>query len=360
MGMVIRRSYFCIRGKHPARGTTVWRVMMTCMVIGASLLFAVLPDTVRAAKEDGVAQQTAAPQEKDIEGERGVVARVNGVEIMQAALKTKMMRMLAARNQEDSSGGGPRQIEAFRRDALNKLVVQELAYQRAKAEGIVIGKDELDNAIAEIKEAKGGEEQYREALGSKHMTENELRKDLERNLMVKHIFEKEVARRIVISEEKMREEYDQIKDEFSKPEKVVVDDIVLFLALDDGRALSVAEALLKKINADPNKDPLDLTSDGTFLGREVELNKNKQKELYAAALKLKEGEISGVIRTEDSFHIIKLKKYEPEVKADFAQIRGFIERRLRAQGQQKRMAEWEAEMKKDAKIEILDDRKDAQ
>ncbi|GEM_PF-2513790 len=354
MGTTTGRSYLSIKGKHlhPRKR----RAFITGMVMGALLFFAVLPDAFPAAEENGGVRQTATPRGKDIDIGRGVVARVNGVDIIQTELKIKMMQMLAVRTQEGNSGES-QQAEALRSDALNKLIIQELAYQRAKAEGMTVEKAELDNAIAEIKAAKGGEEQYLAALKSKQLTEDGLRKNLERNLMVKHIFEKEVARRIVISEEEMKKEYDQTKDEFSKPEKVIVDDVILFLALDDSNALKAADDLLKKINADPGKDPWIFASDGTFLVREGELNKNKQKELYEAALKLKQGEVSGVIRTADSFHIIKLKKYEAEVKADFAQIRGFLERRLRARAQQKRMSEWETEMKKDAKIEIIDDGK---
>jgi parvulin-like peptidyl-prolyl isomerase len=354
MKMSMTGIYFCIIGKHASLGAAIWQVFMTGIVIGAFLLLSVSPETVRAAEEKGEVPHTTTTPQKNADAGSGVVARVNGVEIMQTALKAKMMRMLATRIQGDTSSES-RQGEALRRDALNKLIIQELAYQRAKAEGIAISKDELDNAIDEIKADVGGEEKYRETLEKGQRTEDDLRRDLERNLTIKHIFEKEVSGRIVISEEDMKKEYAQIKEEFSKPEKVVVYDMVLFLALDDSHAVQAAEGILKKIKDDPQKDLMNIVSDGTFLVREVELNKNRDKGLYAEALKLKEGEVSAVIRTADSFHIIKLKKYSPEKTADFAQVKGFIERRLRAQAQQKRMAEWEAEMKKDAKIELMDE-----
>jgi parvulin-like peptidyl-prolyl isomerase len=250
-------------------------------------------------------------------------------------------------------GEGHDDAETARRDALNRLILQELAYQRAKAAGVKIEPNELDDAIAEIKTKAGGDEKYLESLEKRHMTEEGLRKDLERNLMIKHIFEKEVSSRVSVSEEEMKKEYEKVKGEFSRPEKVIVDDVVLFLDLDDKNSPAVAEDLLRKINNDPEKNPWNIPPDGTFAVRELELKQNKQEDLYRAAKELSEGQLSPVIKTSDSFHILKLKKYSPEVKADFAQIRGLIERKLRAAEQQKRMAEWEAGLRKDAKIELF-------
>jgi hypothetical protein len=185
------------------------------------------------------------------------------------------------------------------------------------------------------------------------MTEDELRGKLERNLMVKHIFEKEVSGEIVVTEEEMRKEYERVKDEFSMPEKVVIDDIVLFLPLEDENSMKIAGDFLRKIQDDPERNPWNIPTDGSFAVREREITKAKQGELYAEARKLKEGEISGVIRTSDSFHIILLKKYTPAVEVTFEQLRDRIERRLHALAQQKKLEEWESELKKGAAIEIL-------
>jgi len=173
--------------------------------------------------------------------------------------------------------------------------------------------------------------------------------------MVKRIFEKEVASQVTISEEDVKKEYDEIEKEFSTPEKVVVADFVMFLDEDDKGAQDKAAALIGKIKNYSGDNVLDLPSDGTFVVRELELN-NKQAELYAEAKKLSVGEVSGLIRTPDSFHVLKLLKYSPEVKPQFSQVRGYIENRVRARKQQKKMAEWEAELKKDASIEIIETR----
>lgn len=330
-------------------GAVAPRVRTVVMAIGILLWYALLPVPLHAAGEEPGARQQLSKEQNGTGDKGDVVARVNGVEITQQELKAKMMRMLEARR--SGNAGGDVDPEVLRKDALDKLILRELAYQRAKAEGIRVGSDELDNAVAEIK-ANVGEDKYREALGKRGMTEEDLRKDLEKNLMVKHIFEKEVSGLVTVSEEEVEKEYESIKDEFSEPEKVVVADFVMFLDMDDKSAPEKAEELIRRIK-DAGEDVLNIPSDGKFLVRQLEINKNKQPELYAEAKKLSEGEVSGLIRTPDSLHILKLLKYSPEVKAQFSQIRGFVERRVRARAQQKKTAEWEAELKKNARIEIV-------
>lgn len=90
--------------------------------------------------------------------------------------------------------------------------------------------------------------------------------------------------------------------------------------------------------------------------RETELNKKREPALYAEAMKLAPGEVSSVIRTEDSLHILKLLQYSPEKKADLSQIMGLVERRLRARKQQRKTAVWEDDLKRGAAIEILEER----
>jgi parvulin-like peptidyl-prolyl isomerase len=324
-------------------------VTAACMVF---FLTTVLPAASRAAEWGNKAPQAernegiAAPAGKE------VVAKVNGVAITAAALQARVSRVLKARG-HGGAGAGQEDYNAIVRKALDKLIVQELAYQRATAEGLKVTPKELDAAIAALKERAGGEEQYRQMLEKNNVTEGTLRKELERNRLVKRIFEKDVLSKVVISEGDIKKEYEKTKNDFVIPEKVLVDDVVLFMDTANKDSLKAAEALREKINKDKDKDPRHIPSDGTFIVREMELHKNKQKDLYEAAVKMREGEVSGVIKTADSFHIIKLKKYQPARDAGFDQVKGYVESRLRAREAGKIMTEWEENLKKGARIEIL-------
>ena len=126
------------------------------------LLFAVLMPGIPHATEDSQKTPTEAESDKGRAtadtNTHDLAARVNGVAITREAVILKMAR-LAGTGQgqepgsEDVSGNK-------RKEALDKLILQELAYQRAMAEGMKISRDELDAAITELKETVGGEEKY--------------------------------------------------------------------------------------------------------------------------------------------------------------------------------------------------------
>lgn len=319
---------------------------VACMVLFLAIM--TLPAVSGAAE----GKNNAPAEAKNGPSGGEVVARVNGVAITAATLQQRVARVLKARG-HGGAGATGEDYRAIARKALGKLIVQELAYQKALAEGMKVTPKELDAAIAALKERAGGEEKYRAMLEKSDVTEDMLRHELERNRLVKRIFEKDVLSRVVISEEDIKTEYEKTKNDFVIPEEVLVDDVVLFMDPENKDSMKSAEALREKINEDKDKDPRHIPADGTFIVREQELHKNKQKDLYEAAVKLKEGEVSGVIKTADSLHIIKLKKYRPAKDAGFSQVKGYVKARLVARAAKKLMAAWEENLKKGAKIEIL-------
>jgi parvulin-like peptidyl-prolyl isomerase len=75
--------------------------------------------------------------------------------------------------------------------------------------------------------------------------------------------------------------------------------------------------------------------------------------LYEAAKKLGAGGLSGLLTSDGTLHIIKVKEYTPFKQYSFEESKGFVARRIRQQEQQKRLQEWEVKLKKEAKIEMV-------
>jgi parvulin-like peptidyl-prolyl isomerase len=282
-----------------------------------------------------------------------VAARVNGTDIMLDAVMQLADRLEMQMTRAHSSEGPS--VEAIQKEALDRLIVQELAFQRAKAQGMAAEQEAVDAVLADIKTKAGGEEPYRKSLDQSAMTEEQLRKQVEKNLTLETIYKKEVLDTIIsVSEEKMTEEYEKNKSFFIQPEKILVIDVAIPLKPSDSGAETRAEDILKKI-MDNGNDPNKLVQDGGFVVRDYEPKKDNDsdKALYDAAGKLKPGEISGVIKTDDGLHIIKLVEYNPEKLRTFAEVKGIIEKKLRADAQNQKTREWISGLKKDAKIEIL-------
>ena len=285
------------------------------------------------------------------EGEKSVAARVNGVDITAQSVLAMMNRLVSKRGHGDAS---PEGIEEIRKAALNRLILQELALQKAKAGGLKVEQEKIDSAMAGIKTSLGGEEGYRKYLEREGMTGEEMKGQVERSLTLELTFLKEVSEKTSVSEDELKREYEKEKIKHFTPEKVSVIDVVLFLSPEDKASEEKAEKVLREIKDDRDANPRNLVPDGTFIVRETDIKKDKDKELYEAALKLKEGELSGIIKTSDSLHIIKMKKYTPEKQLTFEEARGFIEGKVRARARQKRLLEWETELRQGAKIEIME------
>jgi parvulin-like peptidyl-prolyl isomerase len=300
---------------------------------------------VEEKKEQSGDELLKAKKESLESAKKIIVAKVNGVPITMYQV-VKMMNLIGPKMGTD--------VESVKKEAINKLIIQELAYQRAKSLNVSVEKKNVDEAIENAIENMGGEEGFKKFLESEAMTEDEYRKHLERLFAVEIIYARDVIDKAVVPEDKLKEEYEKLKDRLILPEKVGVID-VYFLKTDKA-TFKNAQNILKKIKSDKDKDPWKLVLDGTFIVRALDIKKDKHKELYNSAKKLKVGQISNVIKTPTGLHILKLVEYSPERPATLEETRSYLESRLKPIEVEKRFKEWSEELKKDAKIEILEEK----
>ncbi len=310
----------------------------------------VKPETPAAAGEKK--QPVRLSQE---EAGKIVAARVNGVDIMLdsvMAMAAQLSSQLPAGHGPHGPGQGP-DIETVQKEALNRLILQELAYQKAKTEGIQVEQSAIDEVFMTIKEKSGGADAFKQIMANEKLTEDALRGQIARNLAIERIYAREIRdKNFSVPQDKMKEEYEKNKAQFIQREKISLVDVVLFLDVADKGSAAKAEEVLKKISEN-NNDPTKLVQDGTFAVRDYEPKKDRDKELIEAARKLKPGDISGIITTGDSMHIIKLIDYKPEKQLSYEEVKSLIERKLAADEQNRRAKEWFEGLKKDAKIEVL-------
>ena len=279
-----------------------------------------------------------------------IVARVNGADITLRALNGMTLRMeeINARTATSETR------EETRRKALDNLILRDLALQEAERRGLRVEEQSVDRAMARFIANKGHEEGYQDYLQKEKLTPADVRAQFERSILLQRITGIEVVSKVTVTDDDARKEYEQHKDQYIAPEKVTVIDVAVSLRSGDEAAAKKANELLAQLNADKDTDPFRLVRDDLFTVRKLDLEKEKPPELYAAARQLKEGELSGAIRTGDSVHILKLTGYTPERQLSFEEAKGTILGKLKAVAQVKRFAEWGQELKKDAKIELFD------
>jgi len=319
--------------KHPATGNNV------------------LPPPVATKAEENQTSEPAAQPTASAEADprKIVVAKVNGVELRMVAL-VNMMNRLASQE----SGTTPEALEKHKKRSLDKLIVQELAYQQAKAKGLSINADKINMAIKNLKENLGGEKEYADYLAKMNVAEADLRTEVERGLTLETIYYREVLAKVVVPEDEVKREYEKEKGRYIVPEKASIIDVAVLKRNDNGKTTTAKAIKLRGIiKADAAQDPWKLLLDGTFIVRDIDVNKDKEKELFEAAKKLEPNALSGVIEAPTGSHIIKLKKYSPERQLTFDETKSKLEVKFKVPAQEKRTREWEQELKKGAKIEMI-------
>ncbi len=302
------------------------------------------------AKHPSAAGSAPPPSRAAREEKKIIVAKVNGANITLYSL-INMTDRISALNSKTSS---PEPPEETRKKALDQLIFRELAFQEAVRQGLSVEEQRLDGEVSKFITSVGHEEGYKDFLEKQGLTPAEVRSQVERSLLLQLVAIREVAEKVSISDDEVRKEYDRQKDQYILPEKVSVVDVAFLQNQDDQASRKKAGEVLAEINAVKDKSPLNLAIDGTFAVRSRDIDKDKEPALYLAARKLREGELSGVLSTPDGLHIIQLSRYTPEKQAPYEEVKGPLKQKLLAFAQVKRFQEWEQELKKDAKIEILE------
>jgi peptidyl-prolyl cis-trans isomerase C len=211
-----------------------------------------------------------------------------------------------------------------KKEMLETMVIRELILQQAKKEGLDSGK-----AIADKLE------------------------ELKKRLVVDAYLKKKVEEQTNLGDAELQKFYDQNKDKFKtgdqikashilvKEEKVAKD---VLAQLKGGGAF---EELAKKFSVDaagPKGGDLGWFSKGSMI-----------PEFENAAFALKEGEISGVVKTKYGFHIIKLTGKRAAGIRPFAEVKDQIKAALEPEKQQEIFKKLKEDLKKSAKYTIKED-----
>jgi len=150
------------------------------------------------------------------EPKKAVSAKVNGVPIAAGDLVDEMNAVAP----EYLGQGRKRDAkidEKIRKEALNRLIYRELAVQQAKKEGMKAPAGAVAEEMKRIKTEEKTEEAFRQRLAKSGMTEEELRRRIERNLLVEMITEKEVFGKAVVNPDEARKVYEKKANSYKGP-----------------------------------------------------------------------------------------------------------------------------------------------
>lgn len=261
--------------------------------------------------------QQGAASKPDAQKDVKVLAEVNGKNITSADFAREVKNLPDyLKAMADTPQG--------RKEMLDTMIIRELILQQATKDGIDKGK-EIEDKL----------------------------QDLKKRLIVESFLKKKVESDAQLSDADLKKFYEQNLDKFKSGDQVKASHILV-------KAEAEANEILAKIKAGGNFEELakkhsadSSAAKGGDLGW---FGKGAMVPPFEkAAMALKEGQVSGVVKSDFGFHIIKLTGKRAAGTRPFEEVKEQIKAALMPSKQQEVFMKLKEELKKNAKINIKED-----
>lgn len=270
----------------------------------------------------------ASKPEKAPLGDAGkeAVGSVNGVPIT----KNQLYAAMAA------AGGA---------QTLDNLIQEELLTQEAKKKAIVISDQDVEAEISQIKKQFSSESEFQAALQQSNMTIDDLKKQLPMQIRVRKLVEP----RAKVTDEEVKQYFEANRDMFDQAEEVRASHILVSTKAEADDILKQLKggADFAKLAKEKSTDPGSKNAGGDlgFFGWGAMV-----PEFEEAAFSLKVGELSGPIKTDFGYHIIKVTDHKEAKAATLEEKKAEIREQLIRQKVAELSAEFLEELKSKAQI----------
>lgn len=253
-----------------------------------------------------------------------VVAKVNGEKIYKSQIQQKLLGLLSSPNQ----GGNLPDV-----DSLPNEVIEILAKEIY-----------LDDEIAKLAK-KENLLKNPEVKGRLHEAKNKIL----RQAFVDSLIKTEV------NDEKISEKYVELTNELQGKKEYLISHIVTKTKDDAEKIAKELSSKKAKFSDAAKKKSLDQESGakGGELGYILE--DNIIKEIASEIVKLKKDEVSAPIQTKFGWHLVKFSETRDAKALPFEQVKDNIKEQLI----ENKLSEINAEIMKDAKVEVLISKKEA-
>lgn len=264
----------------------------------------------------------------------------------------------------------PEALQQARRKVIDKLIDKKLMLQEAKKLGVQVSDQEVENALQRvIANNNTTKEQFLKELAAMGMSESQYREELREQVLSSKLINHEVRTKVVISEEAIHDYY---KTHYTK--KTGGSGYYIYqigctwgATNPNGATPTKDEAKEKVIKAhklalagDDFKDLAKKYSDLPSAVDGGDLGSFQQDEMapymHDAVVKLKAGEVSSIVETEDGFHFFKLvSSGEGQIVASepYESVKEQIREKLMQQAMERRFSDWLQSIREKAYIHIL-------
>jgi peptidyl-prolyl cis-trans isomerase SurA len=325
-----------------------------------------------------VAVMTAgAPMRADVIEQ--VLVKVNGDIITKTELEQRQVAVLRQRLNNRNVDPDALKTDEQLKKALAEITPQVLVnavdelllLQHGKELGLHLGDEQFRQIVNSIRKEQHMEkdEDFQKALAQENMTMDDLRKQMEREMLVQQVQRQEVGSKLTITEEEARQYYAAHPDEFTDPASITLREILIEVPAGQGAGVNVAadDEAQKKI-ADVRARALR-AEDFAKLAAEVSASASKANggligpfshddmspALQAMIDKMKPGEITQAIRTPRGYQIFKLESVKASAVQPFDSVRDLIAEKVAGARTQTEMRKFVTRLRARAIIEWKND-----
>ena len=286
-----------------------------------------------------------------------VLVKVNGEIITKTEFEARQVAELRNRpelaNASPASSDLQKAIADITPDLILSVVDELLLVQRGRESGYALGDQQFAQILENIKTSNNLQDdtKFQEALKQEGLTMADLRRNLEKQMLVQQVQRAEILEKISITDEEAKAFYDAHRQEFTSAAEVTLREILLEVQTTD-RGVNVAEDDAVREQAGEIRKRLLAGEPFPRLAGEYSVAASKanggligplKNDELASALRdllarMQVGDITEPIRTQRGYQILKLESRSDAKLRSFEEARGDIGNRI---GEQKLRGERE-------------------
>jgi parvulin-like peptidyl-prolyl isomerase len=276
-----------------------------------------------------------------------VVVRINGDILTKSEFEARQVAALRGRPEFANASPSDEKLKAAIAEITPGLVLDAvdelLLVQKGRELGITMGDEQFNSVLDNIKKQNNLEDdaRFQAALKAEGMTLPDLRRNLEKSMLVQQVMSREVAGKISINEEEAKAYYETHKQEFSTPSTLTLREILIEVPVANGQVNAAADDAAKEkaldvrnrlLGGEPFARLAAEVSDSSSKTNGGLIGPINYEEISPAMPKvldgLKVGDVSEPLRTARGYQLLKLEERTAVKTKTFEEARDEIGNRV--------------------------------
>jgi len=254
------------------------------------------------------------------------------------------------------------ELKRFAHEVFDTVVDELVLLERAREKKLTVDDQMVDNAIAELREQNQLQDDaaWQAALEGAGVTVEGLRERYRHNLLLQRAVQSEI-KPTEITEEEVRQRYEQEKEQFRVPAKVELEQVFLPVSANGSNRLQVlrtAQGLVDRV-----RGGADLKAEAILAGAEIQElgaipEADLRDDLKSLLEPLTDGGFTDPLETTGGVQIVRLVRRIPAGYQPFDEVKESIRRQLSQAAYQDQTRGMVDRLKQEYLVEVHEDRLD--